>query len=151
MNNINIKCSTGFTLPLTDINIYPNKLKKHSMLEIERIVDSIEKDGFLFPITIGKVGGKNYIIDGEATFSALQELKYRGFEIPEIPVYFVKCNKDTIKKMILIATSTNHCVIETSLKKFVENTDIDLKECCTPMMNLLKNMINALKIKLVIW
>ena len=114
-------------MSLDDMNWFPSKLKKHSDLEIQRIRDSIIEDGFLFPIAIGKVGDKNYIVDGECTYNALQQLKYEGYEIPEIPIYYVRCNKETIKKMILIGTSTNHCVTETSLKEFVKDTEIDLK------------------------
>ena len=114
-------------MSLDDMNWFPSKLKKHSDLEIQRIRDSIIEDGFLFPIAIGKVGIKNYIIDGECTYNALQQLKYEGFEIPEIPIYYVRCNEETIKKMILIGTSTNHCITETSLKEFVKDTEIDLK------------------------
>ena len=43
---IQIKCKTGYYLPLKDFRLYSGKLKKHSMLEIERIVDSIINDGF---------------------------------------------------------------------------------------------------------
>lgn len=127
MDKIKIRCTTGYTMNIDDMDWYPSKLKKHSDLEIERIVQSIIDDGFLFPICIGKVDDKNYIIDGECTYNALQELKYRGYEIPEIPVYFVRCNEETIKKVILIGTSTNHCVTEVSLKEFVKDTNIDLK------------------------
>lgn len=127
MQKIKIACTSGITLPLEEISIYPSKLKKHSQLEIERVVESIVNDGFLFPIAIGKLDGKNYVIDGECTYYALQELKYRGYEIPEIPVYYVRTNEKTIKKNILIATSTNHCVTIHSLKKFEENESV-LKE-----------------------
>lgn len=114
-------------MSLDEMNWFPSKLKKHSDLEIQRIRDSIIEDGFLFPIAIGKVKDKNYIIDGECTYNALQQLKYEGYEIPEIPIYYVRCNEETIKKIILIGTSTNHCVTETSLKEFVEGTNVNLK------------------------
>ena len=127
MEKIRIKCTTGITMSLDEMNWFPSKLKKHSDLEIQRIRDSIIEDGFLFPIAIGKVGDKNYIVDGECTYNALQQLKYEGFEIPEIPIYYVRCNEETIKKMILIGTSTNHCVTEISLKEFVKGTDLNLK------------------------
>ena len=127
MEKIRIKCTTGITMSLDDMNWFPSKLKKHSDLEIQRIRDSIIEDGFLFPIAIGKVGDKNYIIDGECTYNALQQLKYEGYEIPEIPIYYVRCDEETIKKMILIGTSTNHCVTEISLKEFVKGTDLNLK------------------------
>lgn len=128
MQKIKIACTSGITLLLEEISIYPSKLKKHSQLEIERVVESIVNDGFLFPLAIGKLDGKNYIIDGECTYYALQELKYRGYEIPEIPVFYVRTNEKTIKKNILIGTSTNHCVTETSLKTFNKDNDVDLKQ-----------------------
>lgn len=123
---IQIKCKTGYTLPLKDFRLYSGKLKKHSMLEIERVVDSIINDGFLFPISVMKIEDKNYIIDGEATYEALCELEDRGFELPEIPVIYIE--SDNIKKVILIGTSTNHCVTETSLKEFVKDTDLNLED-----------------------
>jgi hypothetical protein len=128
MQKIKIACTSGITLPLHEMSIYPGKLKKHSQLEIERVVESIVNDGFLFPIAVGKLDGKNYVIDGECTYYALQELKYRGYEIPAIPVFYVRCrNEETLKKLILIGTSTNHCVTIHSLKKFEENESV-LKE-----------------------
>ena len=137
MEKIRIKCTTGITMSLDDMSWFPSKLKKHSDLEIQRIRDSIIEDGFLFPIAIGKVKHKNYIIDGECTYNALQQLKYEGYEIPEIPIYYVRCNEETIKKMILIGTSTNHCVTETSLKEFVKGTDLNLKNYGFPTFDLI--------------
>lgn len=125
MQKIKIACTSGIKLPLEQLSIYSSKLKKHSQLEIERLCDSIVNDGFLFPIAVGKVNDKNYIIDGECSYYALQELAYRGYEIPEIPVFYVKTNEETIIRNILIATSTNHCVTKYSLEKFCSsNKDI---------------------------
>lgn len=128
MEKIKIACTSGITLPLEEISIYSSKLKKHSQLEIERVVESIVDDGFLFPLAVGKLDGKNYVIDGECTYYALQELKYRGYEIPEIPVFYVRTNEKNIKKNILIATSVNHCVTKYSLEEFVKETDLNLKK-----------------------
>lgn len=122
MEKIKIACMSGITLPLEQISIYPSKLKKHSQLEVERVVESIVNDGFLFPLAIGKLDGKNYVIDGECTYYALQELKLRDYEIPEIPVFYVRTNKKTIRKNILIGTSTNHCVTKYSLEQFLNNS-----------------------------
>ena len=127
MEKIKIACTSGITLPISEMTVYPGKLKKHSQLEIERLCNSIVNDGFLFPIAIGKLNDKNYVIDGECALFALQELEYRGYEIPDIPVYYVRTNEKTIKKNILLATSTNHCVTETSLKEFNKD-ELDLKQ-----------------------
>lgn len=126
--DVKINCSSGFELSLDEMNLFSGKLKKHSLLEIERVIDSIESDGFLFPIAISKVGGKNYVVDGECRYYALMELKNRGFNINSVPVFYVKSTSDeNLIKNTLIATSTNHCVTENSLKEFSKNTSIDLK------------------------
>ena len=127
MEKIKIKCTSGITLGMNKMIVYPGKLKKHSQLEIERLCDSIVKDGFLFPIAIGKVNDKNYVVDGECRLFALQELEYRGYEIPEIPVFYVRSSEETIKKNILLATSINHCVTRVSLKQFCNDEQL-LKE-----------------------
>lgn len=121
MEQIKICCTSGITLPFEDIHIYPSDLKKHSLIEIERMCESIVNDGFLFPLAIGKVKDKNYIIDGECAYYALGQLEYRGYEIPDIPVFFVCTKESTIKKNILIATSTNHCVTRNSLMRFSDD------------------------------
>ena len=131
-----INCSTGKTLKLSEIEKYPSKLKKHSVLEIDRVENSIKTDGLCFPITVGKVDGHNYIIDGETTYLALKQMTPKE-EDPEIPVVFVRCNSETIKKMILISASTNHCVTESSLKHFTENTELNLKDYDFPTFELI--------------
>jgi len=132
---ITVNCSTGKTLPLNEIEKYPTKLKKHSILEIDRVEKSIKEDGLCFPITIGRVEGHNYIIDGEATYLALRQLPQE--EVPEIPVVYVRCNAETIKKMILISASTNHSVSEYSLKQFTKETDLNLKNYGFPTYDLI--------------
>lgn len=132
---INVNCSTGTRMSLDQIELYPSNLKKHSMLEIDRVENSIKEDGLCFPITVGKVSGHNYVIDGEATYLALMQLPKE--EVPEIPVVLVRCNESTIKKMMLISCSTNHSVAESSLKHFVEGTDLNLKDYGFPTYNLI--------------
>ena len=128
MSGIRIACTSGIKMDINEMSVYPGKLKKHSQLEIERLCDDIVNNGFLFPIGIGKIGDKNYVMDGECRLFALQELAYRGYEIPEIPVYYVKTKEETIKRNILLAASTNHCVTETSLKEFNKDNAVDLKQ-----------------------
>ena len=128
MQKIKIACTSGISLALNELTIYPGKLKKHSQLEIERLCDSIVNDGFLFPIAVGRLKDKNYVIDGECRLFALQELEYRNYEIPAIPIFYVRCkNEEELKKLILLGTSTNHCVTKYSLEQFLDNKKI-LKE-----------------------
>ena len=128
MEQIKIKCTTGTVMPLEQMTLFAGKLKKHSLLEIERVIDSITNDGFLFPIAISKVNGKNLIIDGECRYKALNELKNRGYEIPEIPIFYVKSNEETLIRNTLIATSTNHIVTKSSLLEFSKDRNVDLKK-----------------------
>ena len=124
MDKIKISCTSGITMKLSDMETFPVKFKLESQLEIERVVNSIIEDGFLFPIAIGKVGDKNYIVDGEVRYFALQELEYRGYEIPEIPVFFVRSSEKTIIRNLLMGTSTNHSVTKTSLNKLTKEDSL---------------------------
>lgn len=125
MNKIKIACTSGISLALKELTVYPGKLKKHSQLEIERLCDGIANDGFLFPIAVGKLKDKNYVIDGECRLFALQELEYRGYEIPEIPVFYIRCkDEETLRKLILFGTSINHCVTKYSLEQFSNNNKV---------------------------
>lgn len=121
---IKIACTSGLLLSLDKLTVYPSKLKKHSQLEIERLCDSIVNDGFLFPLAVGKLGNKNYVIDGECSYYALQELVYRGYEIPAVPIFYVRTSEKTIKRNILLATSTNHCVTKHSLEEFCNDKEL---------------------------
>ena len=125
---IEIKCITGKSIDINELSFFPGKLKKHSDLEIERVVESILKDGFLFPIGVAKVGEKKFIIDGEARINALKLLEYRGETIPKIPYYRIKTSAKKIKKLMLISASTNHCVTEAGIKKFIEDDETATKE-----------------------
>lgn len=125
---LNIRCS-GELVKFSKLKIYNSKLKKHSLLEIERLIDSIEKCGFLFPITVADFENSFYVIDGEARYSALCELSMRGYDVNKIPVVVVECEDEIeLKRLMLMATSTNHCVTEVSLKEFVKGSDINLKD-----------------------
>lgn len=48
MDKIKICCTGSKNISLGELLIYPGDLKKHSLLEVERLCDSIEKDGFFF-------------------------------------------------------------------------------------------------------
>lgn len=124
MNKIKISCTSGITMKLSDMETFPTKFKMESQLEIERVVDSIINDGFMYPIAIGKVNGKNYIVDGEVRYFALQELEYRGYEIPEVPVFYIRSSEKTIIKNMLIAASTNHTVTKSSLEKMTDDKSL---------------------------
>lgn len=127
---ITVNCSTGKTVKLEELELYPQRLKKHSLLEIDRVENSIKDKGLCFPITIGKVNGHTYIIDGEATYLALKQMD--SSEVPEIPVVLVRCDEKTIKEMILISASTNHCIFKPSIESFVKGVNINLKQYVFP-------------------
>lgn len=122
-----ISCTSGVSLPLAEIKLYNSTLKKHSFVEIERMCASIENDGFLFPIAIGKVGGVNYVVDGECRYKALREMEMRGWEIGNVPVFYVRCGKDTFVRNVVIGTSVNHVVTRYGLEQFCEDKKL-LKE-----------------------
>ena len=51
-----------------------------------------------------------------------EDMKFQLFQF-----FYVRTSEKTIKRNILLATSTNHCVTETSLKEFNKD-ELDLKQ-----------------------
>ena len=137
MDSILIKCVSGFKTNLNDFVFQPGKLKQHSDLEINRLIENIKNDGFLFPIIVSKVNDKLYIIDGECRVLALHSLMQQGFEIPEIPYCLTKATEDTIKKITIDNCSTNHSVTQFSLQTYCEGTNIQLKKYGFPVPSLI--------------
>lgn len=116
MKHIKINCFTGNYLDIEIIKIFPCKLKSSSMLQIQQLKDLIIKDGYCFPIGISKLNNENYVIDGNVRLLALQELKYEGYDISEIPVYFIRGNEDKLKRLVLSSSSIFHIVTKNAVK-----------------------------------
>lgn len=120
-----INCATGKTVDIDSLSFYKPNLKKHSVLMIEDLKKSLEKEGLCFPITVQKQNDKTYIVDGESRIQAMLELKQEGKEIPELPVVYVR--GDLVRNIIL-SVSTSHFVHKQNLKEFAKNISLNLKE-----------------------
>lgn len=126
MEKIRIRCISGLSVPLDTLQLTGSTLKKHSLLEIQRLEASIIEDGFLFPLAISELNGISYVVDGECRYHALMSLANKGYEIPEVPIFYVACtNEDTLKRNILMGASTNHAVTAVSLKRYADEKTLN--------------------------
>jgi len=126
---IKITCTSGMTLPLSELETIPSMLKKRSTIETDKLIDSILRDGFAFPFFVCTVDRKNWVIDGEGRLEALALLKHRGYELPdEFPVVYVKAKKETLRRKLIACDARFHCVTKTSLEDFVRGHDVNLKQ-----------------------
>lgn len=131
--NIKIKCTSGIALSLSEMVIYNANLKKHSMLELEQMIQNIEQNGFTFPIAISRLNGNNYIVDGELRYLAITEMRNRGYEVSEIPIFYVKVkNENELRERIIAASATFHVITKKDYQALAEGTEIELKNYCLP-------------------
>ena len=118
---MNINCSTGKTLPVGSLEFFVPKIKSHSLLLLEDLKNSLDKEGLILPIVVQKQGEHIYIVDGEARVMCIKELMGDEFEVP------VTYSRGDIMKNIIISSSSSHMINQANLNLFAQSTDINLK------------------------
>jgi len=83
----------GFTIPLEEIHLNENQIRKEFDLEkLKKLAESIKTNGLLQPLAVERCSnGKNICIDGERRYRALQIIKDSGdfgkVDPEKVPVY----------------------------------------------------------------
>ena len=103
---IDIKCQSEHCLTLDQLTEFQGNLKFRTDTDINRIANSIKEFGFSFPFFVWKDGETNNIIDGHGRFEALQALKSDGYEIPLLPVVYIKAKTPNEAKNILLRVNS---------------------------------------------
>lgn len=119
MDTIKIKVEGCHTAPLEKFSIPHDipSVKKHSLMELAKLEQLIVRDGLLAPFLVCFSNGKLEIMDGEARYSVISELKNRGFEIPQLPYVLVSvADRKEKENAMLSVQSQFHCIPESSLK-----------------------------------
>ena len=129
MPEIRIACSTGFTLPLSDIQEIQGELKSLSKIDFEKLKKEILTTGFAFAPHVWKnqEDGKHYITDGHQRLRVVRHLvEKEEYTCPEIPVSFVEAKDiQEAKRRVLQATSAYGKMTEESLHEFIETAQFD--------------------------
>ncbi len=113
--------------------LQPKNFKKDDPKRIQKLKNSLVKNGFLSPFHIWQSKSKLYILDGHIREKAMRELESEGVDIPDkLPASFINCkNKDEAKERVLVYNSRyaeidNEVAIDwfPNLKEFENEIDI---------------------------
>jgi hypothetical protein len=103
---IKIKCKSDSHLTIDELTDFQGNLKFRTVTDLDRIADSILQFGFSFPFFVWRDGENNNIIDGHGRLEALQTLQAKGYEIPPLPIVYIKAQtRDEAKNLLLRVNS----------------------------------------------
>lgn len=130
---IKIKCKTQDTLPLSELTEFQGTLKVRDEDDYEKIIRSIKKHGFMYPIFTWKHGKKNYVIDGHGRLGALQRMVARGEKLPPLPIVYVECKDEAEAKEALLKLNSQYGhMTADSVREFLGDLQIDLEDLALP-------------------
>ena len=125
---VEVTCSTGDFLNLSQLTKFQGKLKFREEKDIEKVKKSILKYGFSFPFFVWKNKNWNYILDGHGRELALKELEKEGYEIPPLPVVYISATDDNdAKEKLLRINSRFGDITNNSFVNFSKGMNFDFK------------------------
>jgi len=99
---VEIRCKSDKTLLLPELTAFQGDLKTRSDEDVRKIARSIIDYGFSFPFFIWHSDGVNYVLDGHGRLEALYVLEAEGYEIPPLPVVYIKADSEGNAKALLL-------------------------------------------------
>jgi len=134
---IKVTCTTDHTLSLSELAEFQGGLKERTELDIARIQNSIIEYGIAFPFFVWKKGATNNIIDGHGRLEALSEWESEGYEIPPLPVVYIKAESvEKAKELLLHVNSVHGTINEQALRELIEECGASISELSFPDINL---------------
>ena len=130
---LEITCTGADALDYKSLKELQGALKTRTPEDVERMIRSIKRFGFSFPFFVWKQGRAKHVLDGHGRLEALRALEADGYEIPEIPVSYVKAaNREEAKQKLLRLNSQYGAITIEGLEEFSVDMDIDWDDLQLP-------------------
>jgi hypothetical protein len=128
-----ISCDCKDTLLLDEVTEFQGGLKDRSQEEIGKIIKSLKKYGFAFPLFVWKDGGMNWCLDGHGRLLALKKMRQDGEKIPPLPVVYVKAKDEGEARNLLLRLNSQYGrMTADSVREFADGFDVDFTELQLP-------------------
>lgn len=128
-----ISCDCKDTLALDEITEFQGGLKARSPEEVGKIIKSLKKYGFAFPLFVWKEGKKNWCLDGHGRLLALKQMRQDGEKIPPLPVVYVDAKNETDARNLLLRLNSQYGrMTADSVREFADGFDVDFTELQLP-------------------
>jgi len=83
-------------------------LKSRSPADYQKIKLSILKHGIVVPFFVWRNKGHNWVIDGTGRTETLLGMEEEGYNIPDLPVVFIKAKNEVEAKEILLKINSHY-------------------------------------------
>ena len=105
----------------------PADLKNTTQARLDKLKNSLEKNGFAAPFNIWETGKKLFILDGHHRLKALEQMADEGRAVPEkLTCNFINIkNKKQAKKMVLAYNSHYAELSKDGVLDFVADLNLD--------------------------
>lgn len=138
---IDVKCKSDTLLPMDALTEFQGNLKFRTVTDLDHIMDSITKFGFSFPFFVWRDGDANNIIDGHGRLEALRLLADKGYEIPPLPVVYIKAtSRDEAKSLLLRVNSLYGEIDKDELVALIAEAGASANELSFPNIDLSEYM-----------
>lgn len=138
---IEVKCKSDTLLPMDALTEFQGNLKFRTVTDLDHIMDSITQFGFSFPFFVWRDGESNNIIDGHGRLEALRLLAAKGYEIPPLPVVYIKANsRDEAKSLLLRVNSLYGEIDRDELVSLIAEAGASASELSFPNIDLTEYM-----------
>ena len=129
MAEIIIKCTGTDVIPFRQLKDFQGDLKTITDDNLDKLKNSIIKNGFCAPVFVWKNKDKNYLIDGHQRLKALNSLFADGYTIPDIPIVYITADnkKDAKRKLLYISSQYGQFTID-GYADFALDLDIDFND-----------------------
>lgn len=119
---ITVKCDTGETLKLHELQEFQGDLKKRTKKDIEELIASIKTDGLIMPLAVWlNPAGVHYLLDGHGRLAALTEMALEDEDVSQmdVPVIYIRAlSEDEAKKSLLQISSVYGHITRAGVAKF---------------------------------
>lgn len=123
---ITITCKTADSLTLDQFVSFHGQLKTREQEHIKALADSILKHGFAYPLFVWNNAGENFVLDGHGRILALTYLRATGYEIPPIPIVYIKARDITeARQKVLELNNLNGRIDKEAFVKYAQALNMD--------------------------
>ncbi len=126
---IKVTCKGADTLPIDRIIEFQGELKTLSKKNRDKLLSSIQLEGFCAPFFLWEDKGEYKLIDGHQRLITLLFMREKGWDIPLLPVDYIQAeNEEEARRKLLKITSQYGKFNLTVLDEWINGMDEDIQE-----------------------
>jgi len=124
---IKITCKGADTVSYKKIQPFQGDLKEMTEEDAARLDNEILTNGFNSPVHVWKNGRKLYNLDGHQRLIRVAALEEQGYEIPPIPIDYIKADNEKHAKEILLSRVKQYGQVQqTGLHQYLTDADLSI-------------------------